>query len=95
MSNYKVIYRFHAVRRMFERRITELEILEVLKRGKTIEDYPADLPYPSRLILGVVNGRTLHVVAADAKESQETIIITVYEPDPGSWQPGYENRRKS
>lgn len=95
MSSQKVIYRFHAVRRMFERKITELEVLEILARGKVIEDYPTDQPYPSRLILGTADGRPLHVVAAEAQEAQETIVITVYEPDLDTWEPGYEVRKKS
>jgi hypothetical protein len=35
---------------MFERKIIELEILEVLENGKVIENYPTDRPYPNRLI---------------------------------------------
>jgi hypothetical protein len=58
-----------------------------------IEDYPTDTPYPSRLILGWVGARPLHVVAADNAAAQETIIVTVYEPDPLLWHPGFRQRR--
>lgn len=60
----------------------------VLPTGEVIESYPNDLPYPSKLMLGWRGNRPLHVVAADNLESGETIVITVYEPDPqelGSW----------
>lgn len=95
MNTRKVLYRLHATKRMFERRITELEILEVLENGKVIEDYPTDQPYPSRLTLGFCAGRALHVVSAEAKDIVATIVVTVYEPDPLIWEPGYEIRRKS
>ena len=95
MSSEKVIYRFHAIRRMFERKITEFEVLEILATGKVIEDYPNDLPYPSRLLMGQVSEKKLHVVIAEARVSQEIIIITVYEPDLDTWEPGFEVRRKS
>lgn len=95
MNTRKVIYRFHAVRRMFDRKITELEILEVLENGKVIENYPTDQPYPSRLVLGFCGGRPLHIVAADAQDIQAIVVITVYEPDQELWEPGYEIRRKS
>lgn len=56
---------------------------------------PTDQPYPSRLILGFIANRPLHMVLAEAKDTQEIIIITVYEPDPKNWEPGFELRRKS
>jgi hypothetical protein len=79
---------------MFERKITEVEVLEVLGRGKIVEDYPTDHPYPSRLLLGLVKARPLHLVVAEAKDLSATIIITVYEPDLENWEPGFEVRKK-
>jgi hypothetical protein len=32
-------------------------------------------------------------VAADNNAAHETIVITVYEPDPALWKPGFEERR--
>jgi len=65
----------------------------VLATGEVIEDYPDDTPYPSRLMLGWCNFRPLHVVTANNKEAQETIILTVYEPDPNKWEPGFRKRK--
>jgi hypothetical protein len=56
-----------------------------LVNGDVIEDYPNDYPYPSRLVLGFCGARPLHVVAADNPGAPETIVITVYEPDPAQW----------
>ena len=78
----RIIFRVHAVQRMFERKIDEEDVRHVIRTGETIEDYPADQPYPSRLILGRRNRRPLHVVAAYNNDDDQIIIITVYEPDP-------------
>lgn len=60
----RVIYRVHAVQRMFERGITEAEVRSVLTHGEEIAAYPDDNPYPSRLRLGWRGERPVHVVAA-------------------------------
>lgn len=52
----KLVFRVHAVRRMAERRVTVDEVRAALVQGETIEDYPDDTPYPSRLVLGWVGG---------------------------------------
>jgi hypothetical protein len=85
-----LIYRVHAVRRMAERDIREEDVAHVVSSGKVIEDYPQDKPYPSTLMLGWLKDRAIHVVSATT--GHEIIIITVYEPDPAQWQPGFEKR---
>ena len=91
MSN-KLIFRKHALQRMFQRSIRVEDVHAVLSGGKSIIDYPDDTPYPSRLMLGWRGERPIHVVAADTPES-ETIVITVYEPDPALWEPGFERKK--
>jgi hypothetical protein len=90
----KLVYRVHALRRMFVRSITAAEVRTVIEQGQTSERYPADAPYPSRLLLGLVGGRALHVVIAENADDDETIVVTVYEPDPALWQPGFRRRRR-
>jgi hypothetical protein len=79
---------------MFVRSITAAEVRNVIEQGETIERYPQDTPYPSRLLLGLVGGRALHVVAADNADDDEAIVVTVYEPDPALWHPGFRRRRR-
>jgi hypothetical protein len=79
---------------MFQRRIGVADVREVVERGETIEDRPDDLPYPSRLVLGFVDGRPLHVVVAEDVAASVAIVVTVYEPDPAQWRPGFKRRRK-
>ncbi len=90
----KVIYRLHAVRRMFQRNIGEENVRSILANGKIIEEYLDDEPYPSFLILGWIDKRPLHIVAAKNKKDEETIIITVYEPHLSDWLPNFQERKK-
>ena len=93
--NLPLVYRVHALQRMVDRDIPEEAVAEVVCRGKVIESYPEDKPYPSRLLLGWVNigqrTRPIHVVSAATEN--EIIIVTVYEPDPAQWAAGFEKRK--
>jgi len=90
----KVTYRVHAVQRMFERGIAEVEVRDTLKKGEEIASYPDDLPYPSQLLLGWREGKPLHVVVAYNAQDEEHIVITVYEPDPTLWEDGFRRRKR-
>jgi len=89
-----VVFRLHALKRMAQRRITDEDVSAVLKTGELIEDYPDDVPYPSRLLLGWSGSRPLHVVMALNVEREEAIIITVYEPSDKEWDDQFKRRRK-
>lgn len=89
-----MIFRVHALKRMFERQISVADVHEVIENGETINTYDDDTPYPSRLILGWIDLRPLHVVCADEPESDNAIIITVYEPDLTLWEPDFKRKRK-
>jgi hypothetical protein len=91
MSVDRLIFRTHALRRMFERGVVETEVRAVLENGEVIRDYPDDQSYPSRLFLGWCGVRPLHVVAAESAPG-EWIVITVYEPDPICWSPDFKMR---
>lgn len=88
------MFRLHALERMFRRRISVEDVRHVLATGKTIEAYPDDQPYSSRLVLGWRGSRPIHVVVADHSAQRETIVVTGYEPDLGLWEPGFEKRRR-
>jgi hypothetical protein len=65
---------------MYQRSISEEEVRIVIKTGETIEDYPADFPYPSRLVLGWHGPRPVHVVVADNTDDRENIVIQSMSP---------------
>lgn len=81
----RLIFRAHAVRRMFGRGVSEADARDVLENGEVIEEYPDEVPYPSRLMLGFPQGRAMHVVVSEDSLERAEIIITVYEPDPKLW----------
>lgn len=85
------VFRVHAVRRMALRGVTAQEVIAVVRQDERIEDYPDDFPFASRLLLGWINGRPLHVVAAQ-DEDGPVIIVTVYEPDPTRWDTSFRER---
>ncbi len=89
-----LVFRLHAVQKMFERSVSRDDVADVIEHGEVIRDYPDDTPYPSRLILGWRAERPLHVVAADNDADEETLIITVYEPDPALWESDFRTKRK-
>lgn len=82
----------HAVRRMFERGIGKADIVSVIAAGETVQDYPEDVPYPSRLLLGFVDSRPLHVLVALGDDGV-CYVITCYQPGEALWNPGFKTRK--
>ena len=68
-------------------------MLVVLNGGTTVEDYPEDTPFPSRLTLGWVGQRPVHAVWATASDAGRIVIITVYEPNLEEWDETFRRRR--
>lgn len=93
MSAPTLIFRVHAVQRMFERGISVQSVADALRSGETIEDYSADMPEPGRLILSFQGRRPFHVVASETTTSAEITIITVYIPNADRWKNGFKSRR--
>lgn len=91
---YKIVFRVHAVKRMFDRGIAEDEVIKALQGAETIAAYPDDTPYPSRLVLGYSGEKSLHLVVADNEDDKERIVVTVYEPDRDKWSEDLRTRLK-
>lgn len=89
----KVIISQHALQQMFKRAITVEELKDAILSGIIIKDYPADRPYPSKLVLIVRKGIPLHVVYAENKKTDEVIVITAYRPDEGLWNSEFTEKR--
>jgi hypothetical protein len=85
----RIIFRVHALARMFERRIGVGDVRAAIAHGEVIQTYPDDRPYPSRLLLGWIGSRPLHVVVAEDAEDDILIVVTAYEPDPVQWDSGF------
>ena len=89
----RLLFRVHAVQRMFERRISLKNVNEAVESAITIEDYSAEMPEPSRLILGRQGNRPFHVVTSESMGTGLVTIITVYHPDPNQWSRDFKSRR--
>jgi hypothetical protein len=88
----KILFRMHAIERMFERGIAVADIRAALDSGETIERY-ADSSLPARLILIRRGKRPLHIVAAENAADDETVIITCYQPHRSRWTENFKQRR--
>jgi hypothetical protein len=93
----RYLYTQHAREEMEKEEFGEIkdeEVFEAIPKGKIIEMYPDDEPYPSCLIYGKTNKtRPLHIVCAYAKDIDKVMIITVYQPHPDRWL-DFERRQK-
>lgn len=79
---------------MFACKIGYNNVRHVIETDLKIEEYLGDTPYPSRLILGWIGNRPIHIVIADNREDDVEIVVTVYEPDLFTWELGFERRRE-
>lgn len=89
----KVIWRRHALERMLERGLSRSVVLNVATNGELIEDYSADRPIPTALLLGWDKERPIHVVLS-LETDGEVAIITAYEPNLDIFESDYRTRRK-
>jgi hypothetical protein len=78
---------------MFERNILPKEVRAVIAAGEVVADYPDDRPYPSRLMVGIIDNRPIHVVVAIDAAADRCEIITTYVPDPEKWDDDFKARR--
>jgi hypothetical protein len=75
---------------MFEREIEPAFLQSVVESGEIIADYDDDQPYPSKLVLGFLQKRPIHVVVA--QNGGDCIIVTAYEPDAKVWNTAFTRR---
>jgi len=94
MNEQPIIFRVHAVQRMFERKISIEAVRQVLQSGELIEDYSEDMPDPGGLLSAKHGQRPLHVVKAENTQEGGLVVITVYEPNPAQWKAGFRNRKE-
>lgn len=73
-----------------ENGISEQNVQDILHSGQILVRYPEDKPYPSFLMLD----RPIHSVDTTNDEDQETIVITVYEPNSEEWINGFTQQRE-
>ena len=88
-----ILYRVHAVQRMFEREISPSKVRRALEAEDVIEDYSSEMPEPSRLIMGYQGKRPFHVVTSENPAANEITVVTVYLPDASKWKKDFRSRK--
>ena len=92
-KNNRIIISAHALKRLRERNIKQMDIRNCIMTGEIIEQYPDDFPFPSCLIYGLAeDGSAIHVVASD--EGTSSRIITAYIPDTKTFENDFKTRRR-
>jgi hypothetical protein len=86
-----LLFRAHAVQRMFEREISVGKVRKALETADVIEDYSSEMPEPSKLLFGGLGKRSFHVVTSE--NDLQTTIITVYLPSADKWKKDFRSRR--
>ena len=88
----KIFLTQHLQLRMHKRGILYDDMVSAIITGEIIEQYPADYPYPSCLIMGTtVNGSYLHVVCGIGNGI--LWIITTYYPTSSKWEDDNKTRK--
>jgi hypothetical protein len=80
---------------MFQRGLSETDILSVIKNGETISNYPEDEPCPSQLLLGFIGKKPVHVLVGVNEETDTCYVVTAYVPNESLWSDDYRTRKKS
>ena len=87
-----ILFSSHAITRMFERSLNKDDVVSAIRSGETLFDYPDDKPYPSRLLLGMVDQLPVHVVVARDEKDYSCYVITAYVPSLELWQADFKTR---
>ena len=92
-SEGKIVWTQHVALRLRERGIKRIDLIECIKTGEIIEQYPEDEPYPSCLILGFCKAdKPLHIVVA-LDPAVSCCIVTAYRPDLNKWEVNFKTRK--
>ncbi len=78
---------------MVERKISGADIRTIVESGETLNEYPDDTPYPSKLILGYIGSRPIHLILGYNETEQTCIVITVYQPSKNIWEDDFKEKR--
>ena len=93
IDKWSIVFRVHATKRMFSRRIDNDDVKNLLQNGAVIENYQDDFPFPSVLLNGFSKDhRPLHAVIGIDSKSFRLYVITIYRPDPERWRENFTKR---
>lgn len=91
--NEKIVWTNHALVRLIQRDMSQIDIEKALLNGEIIEEYEDSYPYPSCLVYGVnLNNEIIHIVCGIDEE--DLWIITAYYPDSEEWEKDMKTRKE-
>ena len=91
-ENGSIRWTGHILKRLMQRGIFQASVVQAIRSGEIIEQYPNDYPYPGCLLLGTTEaGEALHIVCGIGEG--EVWLITAYHPDPDEWESDLKTRR--
>ena len=91
-ENGSIRWTGHILKRLMQRGIFQVSVVQAIRSGEIIEQYPDDYPYPSCLLLGTTEaGEALHIVCGIGEG--KVWLITAYHPDPDEWESDLKTRR--
>ena len=91
-ENGSIRWTGHILKRLMQRGIFQASVVQAIRSGEIIEQYPNDYPYPSCLLLGTTEaGEALHIVCGIGEG--KVWLITAYHPDPDEWESDLKTRR--
>lgn len=91
----RIRWQAHAIERRLDRGIAPESILQALIDFDVIELYPDSYPLPSLLLMGMNDGKAIHVAAAYNSQTRTIFVITVYFPDEKRFEPDFRTRRRN
>ncbi len=92
LDTNSILWSAHCLQRMGERDIMRADVINCIRHGEIIEDYPNDYPNPSCLIFGhTLNDRILHTVVGS--DGVRLYIITAYFPSEDKFESDMKTRR--
>ncbi|MCH8156485.1 MAG: DUF4258 domain-containing protein [Nitrospinae bacterium] len=90
----RIVFARHALTQIFKRSISIDEVEAVISHYEIVAEYPDDTPFPSRLVLGFVEQKPLHVVLGYDEKDKIGYVVTAYRPDSSQWEPSFIRKRK-
>lgn len=91
-ENKRLYWETHCKARLLERKISKLDVKNVVMTGKIIKEYQVH-PNLKYLVLGKsLKGQNLHVVLVVKEDA--ILHITAYAPDRGIWKPNLEEKKE-
>ena len=88
----KYLIKTHARRRIAERGIREQDVVQIILKGRIIEETPDAEPYPKCLIMDFIR-KDQPLYVSCATEGNIVFIITVHWYDPNKWINPWTRRR--